>query len=62
MKIRIEGSLKELSTAQGIVKSPFKVLEISKPYKNRGDSEIYRIYITSEANGNDISVKSVNKG
>ena len=45
MKIRLHGTLDEVMEATEKIKSMFKVVSVSSPYKDRGESELYRIYI-----------------
>lgn len=45
MKIRLEGTEKEIQQAIETIKRSFNVLQISDLYKNRVNSKLYRIYI-----------------
>lgn len=46
MNIRIIGTLKEVTAASELLEKSAEVLEISEPYRNRGSSKLYRVYIT----------------
>jgi hypothetical protein len=48
IKVRVEGKLKDIEFYIKQLKKDkkFEVLEVSKPYKNRGASELYRVYVT----------------
>ncbi|MBP3040569.1 hypothetical protein J9303_13845 [Bacillaceae bacterium Marseille-Q3522] len=45
MKIRLHGTLKEVEKAAEKLKNLFQVVSISSPYKDRGESELYRVYV-----------------
>jgi hypothetical protein len=45
MKIRLHGTLEEVTESTSIIKKAFHVVSISRPYKDRGESELYRVYI-----------------
>lgn len=45
MKIRLHGTLNEIEQATEKLKETFKVVAISSPYKDRGQSELYRVYV-----------------
>lgn len=45
MKIRIMGTLDELSEAAARLGEVFELLEVSDPYQNRGTSKLYRLYV-----------------
>ena len=48
VKIRLHGTLEELEVAKQTVESVFHVLSESSPYKDRGKTEYYRIYLDCE--------------
>lgn len=48
VKIRLHGTLDELEQATEIVREQFKVLSESEPYKDRGKTEYYRVYMDCE--------------
>lgn len=45
MKIRLRGTLPEVQAAAERLKVVFAVVSISKPYKDRGESVLYRVYV-----------------
>lgn len=45
MKIRITGTLAELSEAGARLAEVFELREVSEPYQNRGGSQLYRLYV-----------------
>lgn len=45
MKIRLHGTLDEVNEAAERLKETFIVVSISNPYKDRGDSSLYRVYV-----------------
>lgn len=47
MKIRLEGTLQEIDAAAKQLRLIFRVVSISKPYKNR-NSDLHRVYIEVE--------------
>lgn len=47
MKIRLEGTLQELDAAAEKLRLIFRVVSVSKPYKNR-NSDLRRVYIEVE--------------
>ena len=49
IKIRLHGTLEEVNEAKQKIESVFTVLAESKPYKDRGKNEYYRIYFDCEA-------------
>lgn len=49
IKIRLHGTLIEIQRMAASMKNFYSVVDISKPYKDRGESELYRIYITVNA-------------
>ncbi len=50
IKIRLEGTLDELAEALPRLRDTYHILSESKPYKNRGQSEYYRLYVDAEVN------------
>ena len=46
IKIRLHGLLDELNELVEDMKKKYEVLQVSEPYKDRGDSAFYRIYVT----------------
>ena len=51
--IRISGTLEELQQWEKILKElqendVIEIMEVSKPYKNRGDNKIYRQYLKAK--------------
>ena len=44
MKIRVEGTLRELDEATDKLRSIYHIVSKSEPYKNR-NSELHRIYL-----------------
>ena len=48
VKVRLHGTLDELKQAQELVRSQFEVLSESEPYKDRGKTECYRVYMDCE--------------
>lgn len=46
MNIRIMGTLDEVTAASELLEKAAEILEISEPYRNRGTSKLYRVYIT----------------
>ncbi|MBC7301030.1 MAG: hypothetical protein H5T78_08750 [Nocardia sp.] len=48
MKIRMSGTLAELRAARALLGETFDVREASEPYPNRGDSQLYRLYLDAE--------------
>ena len=48
MKIRLEGTIKEIEESIKDLESIYNITYKSKEYRNRGSSEIYRVYITVE--------------
>jgi hypothetical protein len=44
-ELRITGTRAELSKAGALLGDVFEVLEVSEPYKNRGESQLYRLYV-----------------
>jgi hypothetical protein len=48
MKIRLQGKPDEIEAAAEKLKEMFEILEVSAPYKNRGNSGFYRIYLDAE--------------
>jgi len=48
MKIRLTGTLAELSQATALLSEVFELLEISEPYPNRGASTLYRLYAEAD--------------
>lgn len=45
MKMRVMGTLDELNHARELLNDVFEVLEVSQPFRNRGDSKLYRMYV-----------------
>ncbi|MEG6533723.1 hypothetical protein NSQ82_20530 [Caldifermentibacillus hisashii] len=45
MKIRLHGMLEEVQEAIARIELSFRVVSISKPYKDRGKSVLYRVYV-----------------
>lgn len=48
IKIRLWGKLEELEQSKEELQKSFKVLFVSQPYKDRGKSEYYRVYVEVE--------------
>lgn len=48
LKIRLEGFSEEVKAASEELKEIFNVVQISKEYKNRGQSAFVRVYISAE--------------
>ena len=48
VKIRLHGTLEEISKSKKNIESVFRVLSESIPYKDRGKSEYYRVYLDCE--------------
>lgn len=48
IKIRLWGKLEELEQSKQELEKCFKVLFVSQPYKDRGQSEYYRLYVEVE--------------
>jgi len=46
VKIRLHGLLEDIQLMAQDMKNWYKVVQISEPYKDRGQSEFYRIYVT----------------
>ncbi|MFP5109610.1 hypothetical protein ACSU6B_23070 [Neobacillus sp. C211] len=49
IEMRLRGTLKDMEAMIETLKFNYTVLSVSKPYKDGGDSELYRIYIKIEA-------------
>lgn len=49
VEIRLRGLLNQLEALVDTLRINFTVVSVSKPYKDRGDSELYRIYVKVEA-------------
>lgn len=45
MKIRLHGTLSEVERAAEKIRSIFRVVSVSDPYKDRGGSKWVRVYI-----------------
>lgn len=45
MKIRLRGTSSEVEKAAEKLKEVFNVVSVSKPYKDRGDSQLFRVYV-----------------
>lgn len=45
MKIRIMGTRAELAEAGALLGDVFELLEVSEPYRNKGASVLYRLYV-----------------
>lgn len=45
MKIRLHGTLEEVQEAAKQLDRVFQVVSVSEPYKDRGKSELYRVYV-----------------
>lgn len=45
MKIRLHGTLSELQESVERLKEVFEVVSVSKTYKDRGESALYRVYV-----------------
>lgn len=45
MKIRLHGTLDEINEAAERLKQTFTVVSVSAPYKDRGNSSLYRLYV-----------------
>lgn len=45
MKIRLHGTLDEVKDGIERLKNIFQVVSVSNPYKDRGESELYRVYV-----------------
>lgn len=50
MKIRLHGTLNEVEVATKQIENTFHVVSISEPYKDRGKSKLYRVYIDVRTN------------
>ncbi|TDX84974.1 hypothetical protein [Amycolatopsis arida] len=48
MKLRLTGTLAELSEAAALLGEVFELLEVSEPYPNRGTSKLYRLYVDAD--------------
>ena len=48
VKIRLNGTMEELENAKQSLESVFRVISESKPYKDRGKNELWRIYLDCE--------------
>lgn len=48
IKIRLWGKLEELEQSKQELEKSFEVLFVSQPYKDRGQSEYYRVYVEVE--------------
>lgn len=46
VKIRLHGLLEDIEPMVENLKNFYNVVDVSKPYKDRGDSKLYRIYVT----------------
>lgn len=45
MKIRLHGLLDEVNEGIERLRASFDIVSISKPYKDRGESELFRVYV-----------------
>lgn len=45
MKIRLQGTAGEIEQAAAMLRETFRIVSYSKPYKDRGPGETYRVYI-----------------
>lgn len=63
MRIRIEGTLRELDAATEQLHQIFHIVSVSKPYKNR-NSELHRVYVEIESDAEFIlrGVAALNAG
>ena len=48
VKIRLNGTLEEIEKAKRSIENTFEVLSVSKPYKDRGNTELWRVYLECE--------------
>lgn len=48
VKIRLWGLLEDIELAKQELEKNFRVLSVSCPYKDRGESEYYRLYVDVE--------------
>lgn len=46
IKLRIEGLPNEVEAMIENLKNYYNVIEVSKPYPNRGESKLVRVYVT----------------
>jgi hypothetical protein len=46
VKIRLHGLLDEIQTIAENMRIHYNVVQVSQPYKDRGESQFYRMYIT----------------
>ena len=51
-KLRLHGTLEELQSIIEILSEQFNLLSVSDPYKDRGQSQYYRLYIDCEMKKN----------
>ena len=49
VKIRLMGTLEDLERFVADLSTHYHLLEVSEPYKNRGNSELYRLYVTVQS-------------
>lgn len=50
-KIRLHGLLPDSTKAAEQLETIYRVVDVSTPYKDRGNSELYRIYVTVTEKG-----------
>ena len=48
IKIRLHGTSKEVQKAVEQIEDGFEILEISKPYQDKGESKLVRLYIDAK--------------
>jgi hypothetical protein len=46
VKIRLHGLLNDVKLIAENMKLNYNVVDVSEPYKDRGESKFYRIYVT----------------
>lgn len=51
LKIRLQGTPEEISCAQKRLESVFHILSVSEPYKDRGKTKYWRVYLDCELKG-----------
>lgn len=53
VKIRLHGTLEEIECATEVIQEQFHILSLSAPYKDRGNSQYYRVYADCEILGKE---------
>lgn len=48
VRIRLSGTLEEIEKAKKSIENALEVLSVSKPYRDRGKTELWRVYLECE--------------